>query len=395
MSDFVCRICRGKDCFPMLESALPLAADVQAGPSDKLPRYPLRLVRCTSCGHIQLDAAVPADLYSNYLYTPSCTAEFCSYLDGLCKRLDSAAGQRKSILEIGSGNGSLLRRLQDAGWTALGIEPSAPMVRQAQQQGVDTIHDYFGKAALEEIGRRIGKPDVVMMRHVLEHLDHLDETVDCLRQILDGGLLVIEVPYVKYPIREGRFYDFFHEHLSYFSVTTLSRLLSMGGFYIHHVYEGPEGGGSILTFANRRRDCGPDDNAARYIQDEEVCLSEERIRAFSQKIPAQIGSLKAIVAEAGRRGKTVAGWGAGQRGCTLIAHCGFQSDSLRYVIDANKNYWWKYVPGTDIQIVPPDHYKDHMVDQMLIFATGYADTIISANHAFEHMGGAFVKISAI
>lgn len=397
MLDYKCRICGEKDYFTILEGRLPLAADVRTAPSNELLRYPIRLVRCASCGHIQLEGTAPEDLYGNYLFTPSYTAEFSSYMEDFCKRLDHAVGQRKEkrVLEIGSSNGSLLKRLQDTGWKVLGIEPSDPMARQSQQQGVDTIHGYFGKTALEEIKTRIGKPDVVIMRHVLEHLEHLDEIVQCLRQILDDGLLVIEVPYVKNPIQENRFYDFFHEHLSYFSVTTLSKLLSMGEFYIHHVYETPEVGGSILVFADHCRDHGPEDNVEPYIQDEKVSLSEERIAAFSQGISQQISRLKAIVTEADTAGKTVAGWGAGQRGCTLIAHCGFQSDSLRYVIDANENYWWRYVPGTDIQIVPPDYYKTHMVDKMLIFATGYADSIINANREFEQMGGAFIKISAI
>lgn len=311
--------------------------------------------------------------------------------------MDRAVGQKKEkrALEIGSSNGSLLKRMQKDGWTVLGVEPSDPMAQQAQQQGVDTIHGYFGKDALEEIENRLGKPDVVIMRHVLEHLDHLDEIVECLQKILDDGLLAIEVPYVKRPIEENRFYDFFHEHLSYFSVTALDRLLRMGEFTIHHVYETPEVGGSILVFANHCRTHGPGDNVEPYLQSEKDALSQERIAAFSQGIPQQISRLKAIVNDANQQGKAVAGWGAGQRGCTLIAHCGFQADSLQYVIDANKNYWWKYVPGTDIQIVPPDYYQTHMVDKMLIFATGYADSIISANHEFEQMGGAFVKISDV
>lgn len=399
MSDYVCRICkcRAASCSALLESSLPLAADVRTTPSKELPRYPLRLVRCGSCGHIQLEGAVPENLYENYLFTPSYTADFSADMDAFCHRLNDAAGQKehKHILEIGSSNGSLLKRLQDAGWNVLGIEPSAPLVKDAQRQGVDTIHGYFERAALAEIRKRIGTPDVVIMRHVLEHLEHLDEMIGCLRELLSDGLLVIEVPYVKNPIQENRFYDFFHEHLSYFSVTTLSRLLGIGEFYIHHIYETPEVGGSILVFADHNRDCGPDDNAAQYIQDEKDSLSEERIASFCQKVPQQISSLKAIVAEANRAGKTAAGWGAGQRGCTLIAYCGFQADNLKYVIDANENYWWKYVPGTDIPIVPPVYYKEHMVDEILIFSTGYADSIIKTNHEFEQMGGSFIKISAI
>ena len=75
-----------------------------------------------------------------YLFTPSYTADFSADMDAFCHRLNDAAGQKehKHILEIGSSNGSLLKRLQDAGWNVLGIEPSAPLVKDAQRQGGDT-----------------------------------------------------------------------------------------------------------------------------------------------------------------------------------------------------------------------------------------------------------------
>lgn len=277
----------------------------------------------------------------------------------------------------------------------LGIEPSAPMVEMARQKGVNTIHGYFEKAMAEEIRKQIGTPGVMILRHVLEHLDHLEEIISLIRQILGNGLLVIEVPYVQKAIQENRFYDFFHEHLSYFSVHALSRLLRTKGFTIHHVYETPEVGGSILIFADGDSTAGSDDNAEDNYWDEQDLLSAERIAAFSNGIPKNISRIKATVEDAKTAGKTVAGWGAGQRGCTLIAACEFQSNDLKYVIDANENYWWRYVPGTDIQIVPPEYYRAHMVDEMLIFATGYADSIKKANQEFEHLGGHFVRISAI
>lgn len=397
MGGFRCRICKAADCSTILAGCFPLAADVRTEPSNDIPVYPLRVVRCASCGHIQLEAGAPADIYGDYLFTPSFTAEFSAYLDAFCELLDHAFNFEKgrNVLEIGSGNGSVLKRLKGSGWNVLGIEPSGPMVEASRRQGVVTIHDYFGPGVLEEVRKTFGRPDAVILRHVLEHLEHLDEIAALLRQLLEDGLLIIEVPYVLKTIQEARFYDFFHEHLSYFSVTALNSLLTMGGFNIHRVYEGPEGGGSILIFANSDNERRTEDNVESYLAAEKDLLSAERVAAFSNRIPTYISRLKTTVYDAKARGKTVAAWGAGQRGCTLIAHCGFQSDSLRYVIDANENYWWRYVPGTDIQIVPPGYYREHMVDTILIFATGYADSIMAANRAFENSGGTFVKISPI
>lgn len=398
MLDFKCRICSAATYTTILHGELPLAADVCVYPSNNLTKHSINVVRCKSCGHIQLREEVEESLYDNYLFTPSYTPEFSAYIDAFCKILNDVFKSKsgKRILEIGCGTGSLLKKLKIVGWEVLGVELSTPMVKVAQQEGVNIIHGYFKRAVIEEIKSRIGSPNIVILRHVLEHLDDLNNTISLIHQILDkDGLLIIEVPYVKNTIEGNRFYDFYHEHLSYFSVSALKNLLSIKNFSIHHVYESPEGGGSILIVADCNTKNESDDNVSDYLQSEKNLLSEDRINAFSKGISDGISHLKSIVKGAKVAGQTVAGWGAGQRGCTLIAHCGFQSDDLQYVIDANENYWWRYVPGTDIQIVPPNYYREHMVDKMLIFATGYADSIISANYEFEQMGGSFIRIAAI
>ncbi len=93
-----------------------------------------------------------------------------------------------------------------------------------------------------------------------------------------------------------------------------------------------------------------------------------------------------------RKGKKTAAWGAGQRGVTLLNVCGFSCTDIEYIVDVNRNYWWKYVSDGGIQIVPPDWVEDHFVDSILILATGYADEILSENRDYVEKGGEFIKI---
>lgn len=237
-----------------------------------------------------------------------------------------------------------------------------------------------------------GNPDVIIIRHVMEHLDDLDVIMESIRQILGNGILFIEVPYLKRIIEQKQFYAFFHEHLSYYSVTSLRILLEKADFQIHHVYENPLEGGSILICANSNQDRFADDNVDEYLLEERESLSEEKFDEFAKETAVFINRIKQKIQFAALDGIKVAAWGAGQRGCTLISLCGLGSEELQYVIDVNRNYWWKFIPGTDIQIVPPDYYKKNMVDEILIFATGYADSIINENKEYEELGGIFVKI---
>lgn len=395
MDNFKCRVCGAGGYSTILKQVVPLAASVQEGPSENIKRYPLHVIKCLSCGHIQLRESVDVNLYDNYLYTPAYAKGFDEYIESFVKGLsDLYRGQGQiTVLEVGSSNGYLLKKMKGNGWNVLGIEPSEELVDVSLKQGVDTIRGYFGESMVDEIKERIGgRADIIIMRHVMEHLEHLGDIVKVLKTILGKGRLIIEVPYLKRIIEEKQFYAFFHEHLSYFSVTSLYYLLEMGGFYIHKVYENELEGGSVLISANVDSSSGMDDNVKEYLENEKSLLSEEKIELFTKNIEGDIKSIKEIIERTKRQNKTIAAWGAGQRGCTLISFCNLQSDSIKYVIDVNKNYWWKYIPGTDIKIVPPDYYKKDMVDEIIIFATGYADSIIEENREYEKLGGNFKKL---
>lgn len=77
---------------------------------------------------------------------------------------------------------------------------------------------------------------------------------------------------------------------------------------------------------------------------------------------------------------------------SLLNICKLSNNELSYAIDVNKNYWWKYVPGADIQIVPPDYLNENFVDAIIILSTGYADEIIAENRKYLEKGGKFLKI---
>ena len=91
-------------------------------------------------------------------------------------------------------------------------------------------------------------------------------------------------------------------------------------------------------------------------------------------------------------GNKVAVWGVGQRGVSLLNICELTNADLSYAIDVNRNYWLKYVPGVNIQIVPPSYLDNHFVDVIIILSTGYADEIIAQNNNYIARGGHFLKL---
>jgi SAM-dependent methyltransferase len=110
---------------------------------------------------------------------------------GFLRVAEQLAGGKGRLLDIGAGRGELLRTALQAGWSAIGIEPSANFREYAGK--------YSGAELREEPVERCGFApnsfDVVVLLAVLEHLYNPDETIAEIARILrPGGALLLDVP---------------------------------------------------------------------------------------------------------------------------------------------------------------------------------------------------------
>ena len=132
---------------------------------------------------------------------------------------------RPTVLEIGYGDGSFLEALADGRPEGryIGFDP----------HGFQFEHDRVElRSGLFEPGLHLQelKPDVIVSRHVLEHLTN---PLAFLQKIafhatIEGiePLLYIEVPCVDALITTGRTVDLYYEHNSQFTTVSFERMLS-------------------------------------------------------------------------------------------------------------------------------------------------------------------------
>ena len=130
----------------------------------------------------------------------------------------------KKILEIGCGCGSLLKIFENYGCDLTGYEPDEKMFQTAQSR--------LPKAALYNDIFRPGNLldesfDMVLLSHVLEHVEDLHLYLQDFQRILKpGGVLFIEVPQeTKSKVINVLKYKKGNGHLWFFSSKNLKRLL--------------------------------------------------------------------------------------------------------------------------------------------------------------------------
>ncbi len=215
------------------------------------------VVRCAQCRHVFLDIAhndrTIEEMYRQY----GCTDETV-YFEGInagveknidrflarCRQYCAAAGPKPRLLDIGCGNGALLKRALQAGFECQGIEISSPLADQARQQTGCPVHTCF----LADANLPEGSFDAVTMYDVIEHLQSPRTDLATVRELLrPGGILFLFTPNENalprkiakacyrlsaHAVSRPLEVLYYANHLSYFTRASLSRLLLDTGFDI-------------------------------------------------------------------------------------------------------------------------------------------------------------------
>jgi len=123
-----CRICDSED--------LTLAVDLGKQPwcnnflkqeeVGKEPFYPLRVVYCNQCHLTQLDHTVDKKImFGDHTYLSGVTKALSQHFKNIAVEVDDtffSNSKEKSVLDIGSNDGTQLKHFQDLGYEVLGVE---------------------------------------------------------------------------------------------------------------------------------------------------------------------------------------------------------------------------------------------------------------------------------
>ena len=136
-------------------------------------------------------------------------------------------------MDVGCGDGRLLRVFQKHGWEVFGVEPSSRF------KGNHNLNIFKGTVDQLKLNKKM---DAVILNFVLEHLPDPIELLKIIKNklIIKGGVLVIEVPNDFNDLQlicdisnhTGKYWLRFPDHLNYFSFKSLRKLLESLGFKI-------------------------------------------------------------------------------------------------------------------------------------------------------------------
>ncbi len=296
------------------------------------------------------------------------------------------------MIEIASNDGYLLRNYHQAGIPVLGIEPAANVAEVARRDhGVPTLARFFTQRLALELADCGQQADIVHAHNVLAHVADLNGFVEGLRIVLkDSGVAVIEVPYVKDLVDQTEFDTIYHEHLCYFSLTSLKKLLERHDLVIHDVERIAIHGGSLRLFVGKQGE--PSSRVAALLAEEQAWGVEraEYYQSFGQRVERLRHELVELLHKLKSEGRRIVVYGASAKGSTLLNYFRIGPDMVDFVVDRSTFKQGRYTPGTHLKIHAPEKLVESQPDYVLLLSWNFADEILAQQAAYRHGGGRFI-----
>lgn len=343
-----CRLCKGELISEpiLLLKGMPKAAQYYPRKEEfiKDRGITLSVCQCSGCGLVQLDAE-PVGYYKEVISVATLSEKArLSRLNQIKELVNRFSLHGKKALEVGSGKGEMLDVLEEAGLTASGIEASLESVKIGQLAGRRMINGYIGDT--QEI---TGGPfDAFISLNYLEHLPDPGAVIrNIYRNSVADAVGFVTVPNLEYLLKTKCFYEFVADHLSYFTVKTLSHAFEGNGFDVLECHTINE------------------DNDIAVVVKKKAVLE---ISGQFDEVEAVAKDLRKIVADYKAKNKRVAIWGAGHRTLALLALS--ELKDIAYIIDSAKFKQGKFTPILHLNIVSPERLRKEKVDLVIVMVPG-------------------------
>lgn len=396
-----CRCCDSQGISVVVDLGdSPLANNLLNDISSKDDLFPLKVMYCDNCHNCQLSCVVPPEkMFDTYLYVSSTTKTLRDHFDLAAKSYIKEFGlnEKSTVVDIGSNDGVGLIPYMKHGIRVLGIEPASNICKISEEKGIETINSYFNDSSADQVIERAGKVDLVTASNVFAHSDFVKEiTKNVFKMLKEDGCFIVEVQYLLDTIKDMTFDNIYHEHVNYWSVTSLNQFFERLGYCLVKVEHIDTHGGSIRAFV-KNSGSEVDRSVSEYLlKEEQYGLTNkstyenffERIKKIKENVIFNLETLK-------RRNFRIAGYGSPAKATTALNYFGVGTNYIDYVIEDNSLKHGKFLPGVKIPICDKGKIEKEKPDVVVVMAWNFLSEIKKNNQDLSDRGIKFISIKEL
>src|SRR2546423_14453242 len=250
------------------------------------PAYPAQLLHCKKCTLAQLGLIVdPAILFPpSYPYTSGTTKILRENFAELSREVQSLYPLKSNqlIIDIGANDGTLLSNFQENGVRVFGIEPTNA-AKLAIERGIPSVISFFNKEVAEKAAAEQGKAQIVTATNVFAHIEDIHDIVAGILTLLSNdGIFISESHYFLSLLETLQYDTIYHEHLRYYTLTSLRNLLEMHGLEVIHAKSITTHVGSIRVYSARKDRHAVRASVTQILDEEKLELTPDAFAKFKR-----------------------------------------------------------------------------------------------------------------
>lgn len=373
-----CQVCKSNDLIEIISLGHIPQVNVMQPIGSRLQQemtFPAELLKCNNCSLVQIGHIVDPEVIfpPSYSYVSRTTtilredfADLAKEAIGMLK-LD----QNSLVVDIGSNDGTLLSNFKET-CQVLGVEPT-DAGHYANEKGIKTIQEFFTIDTIKKHNLS-SKAKLITAANVFAHIENVHSIVEAIKEGLqEFGVFISENHYLMGLLKTVQYDTIYHEHLRYYSLTSLKYMFAVHGLEIFHAKKIPTHGGSIRVYTARVGERSISSSVNEILQEEQEHLTNTTFNIFKYKTVASKIALYDILSKFDRVGAI----GAPSRASTLINYIGLNEDIIDFVLEApGSKKIGHYMPGTKIPVLEETTDKLNSVDALLLLSWHIAEELI-------------------
>ena len=403
MTDYItlqrCRISGSKNLIPVLNlGKQALTGGFPADPTIPVTNGPLELVWCPDSCLLQLNHSFDADeMYGeNYGYRSGLNQSMVDHLAQKVNYLQRLAQPRSgdTVLDIGSNDCTTLKAYTVSGLNRIGIDPTGRKFAAYYPAEVKLVPDFFSAQAYHSVTKAKAK----IVTSIAMFYD-LDDPISFARQIeavlADDGVWHLEQSYMPSMLRMNSYDTICHEHLEYYSLGVVKKILDAADLKLVDVVMNNINGGSFAVTAAKSANKTVRANRAvidwLLEQEDRMGLSTPRpFREFEERVFRHRDDLSRLIKKLAADGKKVYGYGASTKGNVVLQFCGLTSKEIPAIAEVNEEKFGRVTPGTHIPIISEKEARAEKPDYFLVLPWHFKEGILRKEKEFLADGGKFI-----
>lgn len=376
-------------------------ADARAGKHD------MTLVIDERYGAARLQECTPIhSMFGKYWYRSGTNLTMTNELKSIVESVTSVHKLKNNDLwlDIACNDGTLLKAVPD-NIRKLGIDPAEDsFVAESSKVADEIIQDYFTAESYSRSQFKDEKASVVTCIAMFYDLDEPIEFLNDVHSVLeDDGLFVLQMSYTPLMIEQLAFDNICHEHVYYWSLFSIKRLLEDANFQIVDCQLNDVNGGSfriyakkstanLSTFASRpyRDVCNVRINSLLEWESNLKLDQVDTWLAFYDRIEKLKQKTVDFIKEEKAKGKIICGYGASTKGNTLLQYFGLDDTLIDAIAERSPYKFGLKTFGTNIPIISEEAMRKLNPDYMLVLPWHFISEFITREDEYLTNGGKFI-----